>query len=587
MPEEHVSTAPCVSTQGTTPEPASPESAAQRGFSATCNLGFHGIVAGTFDFLGLEEIIDRRVGKSGSHVHINHGAAIKAMVLQLLTSSYQSLCKTSEYFKNIPLSALLGLPVTADVMERSMLSRILDDIAENSPKTLFMECSAQAANKLGLTIRAAHIDTTSFYCDTDAMHSEDPGELRIEYGYSRDHRPDLPQVSMPGLVDGVSKLPVYADAISGGVSDAQSIFTFLQKDWPVLRQQLTDLEYIAGDSSLCSQEILKQAAEHKIHIVTRAPEKLQLTKECFAMAKEQQLEPLDPDDTSGSYGMWCGTRQIGGVDVRLLLISDERMRESKTRTVERRAQKELNTLTRELDKLRTLPAASRADAEKQLNALKARTRLCSIGDAEFREETGHTRRDYPSRKNPEDNQKEAVAVRVTAEAYIDTQKVQDAVTKEMRFVIATTDTARPWTMAELCSVYRGQSAIGRMWRISRDPSILLDTVYLQKPGRIHALMWLLSIALLVFAVTEYKLRQSSRALGITELSFSKRQQAKGRKGPGSQTKLQQTPGVPAEADSLQMQATTQQSSAPEKDCTVLTLERFRQYTLKSSQFPVL
>lgn len=581
MPEEHVSTVPCVSNQGTTPESASQDGTAQRSFSATCNLGFHGIVAGTFDFLGLEEIIDRRIGKSGSHVQINHGAAIKAMVLQLLTSSYQSLYKTNEYFKNVPLSSLLGLPVTADAMERSMLSRMLDDIAENSPKTLFMECSAQAANKLGLAIREAHIDTTSFHCDTNEKISEDQGELRIEYGYSRDHRPDLPQVIMLGLVDGVSKLPVYADAISGSVNDAKSFFTFIQKDWPVLRQQLKDLEYIVGDSALCTQEILKQAAEHKIHIVTRAPDKLQLTKECFAMAKEQQLEPLDPDDLSGSYGMWCGTRQIGGVDVRLLLISNERTRESKTKTVERRAQKELNTLTRELKKLRTQPAACRADAEKQLNALKARTKLCGIGEAEFREESRHTRRGRPSKNNPEDNPKKVVAVRVIAEAYIDNQKVQEVVTKEMRFVIATTDTARPWTMAELCSVYRGQSAIERMWRISKDPTILINAIYLQKPSRIYALMWLLSIALLVFAVTEYKLRQSSRTLGISELSLIKRQPAKSRKRPGSQTKQQQSPRVPAEADSPQMQATTQRNSAPEKDYNVLTLRRFRQYTRNS------
>ena len=584
MPEEHVSTLLYAPNQGTTPDFVPQDSGAQTGFVATCNLGFHGIIAGTFDFLGLEELIDRAIGKVGSHVKINYGAAIKAMVLQLLTASYQSLYKTSEYFKNIPLSALLGLPVTAEAMERSMLGRMLDDIGESSPKTLFMECAAQAAHKLELCIRQAHLDSTSFHFDTDVKKTDGPdalAELRIEHGYSRDHRPDLPQINMIGLVDGVSKLPVYTDAISGSVNDAKSFFKFLEKDWPILRQQFKELEYLVGDSAFCSQEILKQAAEHKIHIVTRAPDKLQITKECFEMASEQQLKPIYLNDLSGSYGMWCGIRQIGGVDVKLLLISNERMRASKTKTIERRAQKELDALKKELKKLRTQPAACRADAEKQLNELKARTRLCSIGKAEFIEETRQTRRGRPSRKNPEANQQKIVAVKVIAEANIDNQKVQEVVTKEIRFVIATTDTERPWTMAELCSVYRGQSSIERMWRISKDPTILINAVYLQKPSRIYALMWVLSIALLVFAVTEYRLRQTAKTLGITELSLFDRPPAKSRKSSSSRAKRQPSPGVPAKADSPQTEAPTQRSSAPQKEYNVLTLRRFRQYTQNS------
>lgn len=168
-----------------------------------------------------------------------------------------------------------------------------------------------------------------------------------------------------------------------------------------------------------------------------------------------------------------------------------------------------------------------------------------------------------------------------AEANIDNQKVQEVVTKEIRFVIATTDTERPWTMAELCSVYRGQSSIERMWRISKDPTILINAVYLQKPSRIYALMWVLSIALLVFAVTEYRLRQTAKTLGITELSLFDRPPAKSRKSSSSRAKRQPSPGVPAKADSPQTEAPTQRSSAPQKEYNVLTLRRFRQYTQNS------
>ena len=47
-------------------------------------IGFSGIMAGTFDYLGLEEIIDEWAGKNGSHVAVNTGAITKALVMQML-----------------------------------------------------------------------------------------------------------------------------------------------------------------------------------------------------------------------------------------------------------------------------------------------------------------------------------------------------------------------------------------------------------------------------------------------------------------------------------------------------------------------
>ena len=485
-----------------------------QGESSTYKLDFHGIVAGTFDFLGLEELIDLRIGKVGSHVKLNTGATIKAMCLQLLSAPYQTLYGTSGYFTNLPLCSLLNKPVMAEALDRNMLSRTLDTIAEYGPKKLFMECAALAAHRLGLNISEVHIDSTSFHCDCDEKGGDDLCELRIEYGYSRDHRPDLPQVILLGLVDGHSKLPIYANSISGGVNDNKSFFDLVKHDWPELARQFKDLRYLVGDSALCTSDILKQAREHELQIVTRAPDKLKITKECFAMAEEGELVPFDPDEPDGSYGMWCGTKKIGDVPVKLLLVNNERMRYTKEKTLRRRAEKELDKLTKELNKLRTNPAICQADAEKQFKAIQAKCKLCSIGEPVYEEVKKHKKRGRPSKQT----EPEVAAVKVLAEARIDEDKLSNAVTRELRYVLATTDTKRHWTMEELCAIYHGQSSIERMWRTSKDPTILLNAIYLKKPSRISALMWLLSIALLVFSATEYKFRQTTRELGITELN---------------------------------------------------------------------
>jgi transposase len=56
--------------------------------------------------------------------------------------------------------------------------------------------AATAAERLGLTPRFMHLDSTSFHVDGRYNSEEAPDEhvIHITRGYSRDHRPDLNQV---------------------------------------------------------------------------------------------------------------------------------------------------------------------------------------------------------------------------------------------------------------------------------------------------------------------------------------------------------------------------------------------------------
>ena len=88
------------------------------------DVGNLALIAGAFDHFGLQSVIDSHIGKKGSHVQVNAGAIVKAMVCQLLNAPYQSLNGTSEYFKRRPVSTLLRDPeLTAGVVNPSNLDR--------------------------------------------------------------------------------------------------------------------------------------------------------------------------------------------------------------------------------------------------------------------------------------------------------------------------------------------------------------------------------------------------------------------------------------------------------------------------------
>ena len=204
------------------------------GASAT-NLGFAGIVAATFDHLELEKLIDQCIGKEGSHVKVNSGAIAKALVVQMLFGSYQSLYGTTEFYTKMPADALLNKDISAKDLNREALSRFLDDVAEYGSDRLFIEAAGQTFKKLGITVTEGHLDSASFSYDGKPK-SEDMRELEIQRGYSGDHHPENPQVCLLGITDGITRIPFFTAAVSGSVTDKTSFLKVVGKQWSGCRR---------------------------------------------------------------------------------------------------------------------------------------------------------------------------------------------------------------------------------------------------------------------------------------------------------------------------------------------------------------
>ena len=84
-----------------------------------------------------------------------------------------------------------------------MLGRALDDLFEYGVTELFRDVAARAAEKLGLTSRFSYLDATcfSFHGDYDSEEEPEDGVIRVQQGYSRDHRPVLNQVVLDMIVE--------------------------------------------------------------------------------------------------------------------------------------------------------------------------------------------------------------------------------------------------------------------------------------------------------------------------------------------------------------------------------------------------
>jgi len=472
-------------------------------------LGTLGLVAGSFDFLGLEGLINENVGKKGSHVRANTGVEVKALIMQMLYVEWQGLMNTASFMTDVPCGELLGKDIKPDALNRSALARMLDDIYSFGTEKLFVLCAREVFSRIGLEPEEVHIDSTSFHYHGEGM-KDDACEIQLKKGYSRDHHPELKQAISLMLVDGKSRIPLFGKNVSGNTSDNKSFLNMVRSSLPALREQFTKLKYLVGDSALCTEDILKEAAKKNILVVTRLPDKTDLAKKCFALLDEKKLQRIyerKPDgEEDENFGMWCDVDDdYKGTKLRLLLVKNYALRSLKKETVDKRAARELSTLNGRLKKLRTQPCKCRADAEKAVEALKNKLRLCRIDSADYEEVMKNEKPGRP--RKGEETKKVVACCKVKAKASIDPQKVEDTITGELLYIVATTDTKREWTMAELLSTYKRQSVIERCWRCSKRPSMMVDSIYLQKPSRIDALLWLMELALLVYAATEYLARK--------------------------------------------------------------------------------
>ncbi len=465
-------------------------------------------IAGAFDHFELEQLIDLKLGKFDADSNIGAGAIVKALVCQILNVPHQSITTTSQYFRNTPIDILLGdKGITCEALSNANIIKALDAIHNYGCERLFQQCSAMVASKLNIKLRSAHIDSASLLYEElqDEDKSEDDGSAVCALlGSNKCQNLDLKQIYTVMLCDGVTKIPLIQKAVSENVKGHKECYELICEQLPLLRQQFKDLRYFSGDGALCSGKIIAAARMHNFDIVTRVSEKLVFIKDLYESVKLSEMESINCDDPKALIlGKWCGTQEIDGYKVKLLLVSNQASRSKKLATVQKQAEKELNTAISSLKEMSEHTYSSKTEANKALASLEKKLKYCRLSEITYTK----VEKDPSCAGLKEGGNKRLEGYKVTANVSIACDLVEKALLKAVSFVIATTDLQRDWSMAQLLGIYREQNFIGSGWKMIQTKKFIVDTLYLEQPSRIQSFMWLMSLAQLLYAATEYEVRR--------------------------------------------------------------------------------
>jgi transposase len=457
-----------------------------------------GIVAGMCNKIGLIETIDEQVGESERKVSV--GQAVQAMVLNGLGFVGRPLYLTPEFFANKPVELLISPDIQAAELNDDSLGRALDCLFESGVTEVFARVASRAVSIFGVEQQFRHLDSTTFTLHGQYERAQEETAVEITHGYSKDHRPDLKQVVLSLICTHQSAIPTWLGALDGNQQDKHSFPEIIQ----AYREQLEaeDEGYFIADSALYSADNLATLSD--VLWLTRVPATLKAVKQLYQQVTPAQMHPAGEP----GYRLLELCTTYGQVRQRWVVVYSQAAYQREVATLQRRVDREYEQATKALTHLTNQEFETVAAAQEALEQLQQAWQFHRVRNSQC-EAVPHYHKPGRPRAGQEPDY---LTWRIEADIVVDEQALAAQRQTKGKFVLATNQLNRSQLPAEqMLSAYKREgSAAERGFRFLKDPLFFADSLFLEKPARIMALLMIMGLSLLIYALAEYHLRQQLR-----------------------------------------------------------------------------
>lgn len=458
------------------------------------SIGHLGLVAATMQDMGIMDKVDEQLGVV--ETGLRYGYRVGAMVLNGLGFINTALYMTPRFFHDKPLSLLLGEGITAQQLNDDSLGRCLDKIASYGVTKWYSELALATVMKAGLLSRTAHLDSTtlSLYGEYKEVSSEaNPMPL---FGYSKDHRPDLKQVTLQCVSLGKSALPIWMEALAGNSSDKKS-FPETIKSVDAFYKQIESAPKMCfvADSALYGATL----SNLNVDWLTRVPESYSEAKLLCARL-DIEWERLTDD----RYEIFEYSPK--DKNERWLLVHSEPAFKRENETFLRKHERSFDDIQKALWHCSCQEFNCEKDAIKAVEKVIHAKKHFYLVNYEVIKLAKYTSKGRPQKNQEPDRFIYQVEITGIASDLVEITKRRKALG---RFILATNVVDKEQMSNEsMLRDYKEQSQIERGFRFIKNDTFGLDEVYLKKPERIGALMAVMTLCLLIYGLTQYRLRDA-------------------------------------------------------------------------------
>jgi transposase len=453
-----------------------------------------GLIAQVIRDLGLISMIDARIVPDEQE-EITPGEAVAGMILNGLGFAHRPLSLTPQFFANTPLDLLFREGIRAEMFNRFKLGRTLDEVHTYGCDLLFSELALPVCIQEGIEQRFHHLDTTSFSLTGDYVPESDEQAIRITHGYSKDHRPDLKQAVLELMVSQDGGVPLVSKSWDGNASDTQIFQERAQALLTAFAHSPTP-RYLVADAKLYTEDNAATLAQ--LGFITRIPGTLKLVLQVIRQALQWDTWH-ELDDTTRYQGLeLCHY----GMAQRWLVVSSQAALERAEASITEAQQREWQAIEKHLFHLQAQRFERPEAAHAALAALANSWRYHQVESCRVIEHKHYAGKGRPTSTSPITS----IDWQIHAQARPDHDRIASRKQQSACFVIGTNIDASQVSDAAVIRAYKAQAQAEGGFRFLKDPLFFVSSLFVKKPCRIQGLLMVMTLALLVYAVTQRRLR---------------------------------------------------------------------------------
>jgi transposase len=419
------------------------------------------------------------------------------------------------------LTACLGKRVRPQDLHDDRLADMLDALQVPTVWAAFeQDLNTGLVRVYDLPTRTVRVDTTT--ASTYATLA-DASDGLFQFGHSKDHRPDLPQIKVPIAALDPLGLPLVTAVVAGNMADDPLYVPVIARVQQSLgcggRLYVGDCKMAASDTRafvartndyyLCPLSAVQVSAAE----LQRLLEPVWDGSRTLTAVSRPAPDPTDPPQEVAQGFEWTvaqtatqAGREVSWTERRLVVCSTAHAQRQGAALEQRvaRAVTALEAMNQRKRGKKQLDAAALQAAAEQILARHGVVGLVEVQVSTVRTEV--SKRKYKDRP---------AAVEVREESRVAVQVNTAAVAAQKRLcgwrVYATNHPGL--TLPEAVLSYRGQYGIEHDFARLKGKSLGLAPMYLQTECRVAGLVHLLSIGLRVLTLVEYVVRRSLEATG--------------------------------------------------------------------------
>lgn len=436
-----------------------------------------------FRDLNLAEIVDEHCpGKE----EVSHGTTVMALALNRLLSP-RPLYKVGEWLGGTILED--ALEIEAAQMYDSRLGRTLDDIQPHL-EAIWQDVVVQAVLANDIDLSQIHYDITSIYFEGAYEESD-----TIDYGYSRDKRPDAKQLNLGVNVTGKAGIPLAYRVLAGRTADRTTPLEnmrALEQLFDRLHRQ--DEFLLVSDRAMLDKEVLVAYEEKGVHWLGPLSADGSLRAVLTSVTnKELDNSPLDyrpvtqPADEPRRY---CGVLREATIEregqeapIQLLVVKSR----TKVKLDRDRRQTYLKRLTDRLEEiqemLNTRRYKRRSFTQQQIDKALQGNAARRFIDVSLTGEDGH----------------------LTLTFQVDEEAMAEAAALDGRYLLGTNRFSLD--AHQMLVRFKRQEVVERRIKTVKGP-IQVRPLFLHKQERVEGLVFVTMLALLVYTILEMLCRRA-------------------------------------------------------------------------------